>query len=61
MNAIRVYADTSVFGGAFDEEFETVSRTFFNQVRSGRFKLITSALVQEEVDPAPTQVRELFN
>jgi len=52
MSAIRVYADTSVFGGPFDEEFQTVSRTFFEQVRSGRFKLITSALVQEEVDPA---------
>ncbi len=61
MSVIRVYADTSVFGGAFDEEFQTASRTFFDQVRSGRFKLITSALVQEEVEPAPSQVRELFN
>ncbi|MGH7824479.1 MAG: type II toxin-antitoxin system VapC family toxin [Candidatus Binatia bacterium] len=61
MSIIRVYADTSVFGGPFDEEFQTVSRTFFDQVRSGRFKLITSALVQEEVEPAPTKVRELFN
>src|SRR5262245_61418020 len=61
MSPIRVYADTSVFGGPFDEEFQTVSRTFFDQVKSGRFKLITSALVQEEIDPAPMQVRELFN
>ena len=61
MSVIRVYADTSVFGGAFDEEFQTASRAFFDQVRSGRFKLITSALVQEEVEPAPSQVRELFN
>ena len=61
MSPIRVYADTSVFGGPFDEEFQTVSRTFFEQVRSGRFKLITSALVQEEINPAPTQVREFFN
>ena len=61
MSVIRVYADTSVFGGVFDEEFQTVSRTFFDQVRSGRFKLVTSALVQEEVEPAPLEVRELFN
>jgi hypothetical protein len=26
---IRVYADTSVFGGVFDEIFETASRAFF--------------------------------
>lgn len=29
----RVYADTSVFGGVFDEEFCDTSRTFFEQVR----------------------------
>ena len=60
MSVIRVYADTSVFGGAFDEEFQTASRAFFDQVRSGRFKLITSALVQEEVEPAPSQVPGAF-
>lgn len=47
MTIIRVYADTSVFGGAFDEEFQAASRTFFDQVRNGRFKLVTSALVQD--------------
>jgi hypothetical protein len=25
---IRIYADTSVFGGVFDEEFETASKVF---------------------------------
>ena len=60
MSVIRVYADTSVFGGAFDEEFQVASKTFFEQVRSGRFKLVTSALVQEEMEPAPTDVRGLF-
>jgi hypothetical protein len=53
MSVIRVYADTSVFGGPFDEEFQTASSTFFDQVRNGRFQLVTSALVQEEVEPAP--------
>ena len=32
MPPIRVYADTSVFGGVFDEEFQVASRTFFEQV-----------------------------
>ena len=26
---IRIYADTSVFGGVFDEEFEEASKAFF--------------------------------
>ena len=31
---IRVYADTSVFGGVFDAEFEEPSRAFFNAVNA---------------------------
>jgi hypothetical protein len=46
---IRVYADTSVFGGVFDEEFEDASKMFFNAVRKGQFHLLTSELVREEI------------
>jgi hypothetical protein len=45
----RVYADTSVFGGVFDEEFETASKVLFGAIRKGSFKLITSELVREEI------------
>ena len=54
---MRVYADTSVFGGVFDEEFHRPSVEFFNQVRSGRFVLVISTLVQEELVSAPESVR----
>jgi hypothetical protein len=57
----RVYADTSVFGGVFDAEFAIPSRTFFDQVNSGRCMLVTSALVQAELDAAPDEVRLLFD
>ncbi|MCX5639117.1 MAG: hypothetical protein NTX52_15695 [Planctomycetota bacterium] len=30
---IRIYADTSVLGGVFDEEFEAASKAFFNAVK----------------------------
>ncbi len=53
---IRVYADTSVFGGVFDEEFSRPSRTFFDQVRQGRFALVVSALVRDELEGAPQEV-----
>jgi predicted nucleic acid-binding protein len=56
---IRVYADTSVYGGAFDTEFNTHSALFFNQVRSGRFLLVSSALIHAELTNAPTSVRQL--
>lgn len=61
MIPIRVYADTSVFGGVFDPEFETPSRIFFDQVRSGRFRLVTSTVLADEIGRAPEPVQTLFH
>ena len=55
---LRVYADTSVFGGAFDEEFREPTRRFFDEVIEGRFRLVTSTIVRDELAPAPERVRE---
>ena len=60
MNTIRVYADTSVYGGVFDEEFDDASRLFFDNVRNGRFQLVISAVVWDEIEDAPRKVRDLF-
>jgi predicted nucleic acid-binding protein len=56
----RVYADTSVFGGVFDEEFAEPSRAFFELVRQGRFRLVISPVVEAELQTAPAQVRALL-
>jgi hypothetical protein len=56
----RVYVDASVFGGAFDEEFQEDSCAFFDQVAQGRFKLLTSVVVAEELRGGPREVQELF-
>ncbi len=57
---IRVYADASVYGGAFDEEFEAASLEFFDLVRKGRFRLVVSTVVRDELAEAPERVRSLF-
>ena len=57
---LNVYADTSVFGGAFDEEFYQASQSFFDMVRQGHFNLLTSVVVQEELESAPAEVVALF-
>ena len=57
---VRVYADSSVFGGAFDAEFAESSRAFFKEVWDGRFRLLTSAVVQAELESAPAPVQTLF-
>ncbi len=56
----RVYVDTSVFGGVFDNEFQRASQDFFDQIKDDQFALVTSAVVQEEIAPAPQEVKDLF-
>ncbi|MDD4888855.1 MAG: type II toxin-antitoxin system VapC family toxin [Phycisphaerae bacterium] len=60
VNLVRVYADTSVFGGVFDDEFARVSSAFFRKVRAGRLLLVTSAVVEDELAAAPSAVRSYF-
>lgn len=57
---IRVYADTSVFGGVFDEEFAEASKAFFDAVKKAKFVLVTSELVRQEIQAGPKSVKELF-
>ncbi len=57
---MKVYADTSVFGGVFDDEFTEPSKEFFAEIESGRFDLVVSAVVQAEIDSAPKEVQEYF-
>jgi predicted nucleic acid-binding protein len=60
MKRFRVYADTSVFGGCFDDEFAPGSKAFFASVKNGRFTLIISPTVLAELQRAPTRVREIL-
>ena len=57
---MRVYVDTSVFGGAFDAKFQEASRDFFDRVRSGEFRLVISSTVSDELRDAPEPVRVFF-
>lgn len=54
---IRTYADTSVYGGLHDEEFAEASQRFFDQVHGGRFGLVTSAVVDDELEEEPPEVQ----
>ncbi len=56
----RVYADTSVFGGVFDADFSAPCRRFIEEVDAGKFVLVISPIVEEEVRAAPDVVQELF-
>lgn len=56
----RVYADTSVFGGVFDEEFSRPSKLFFDLVRRGKFELVVSEVVRRELAGAPDRVARVW-
>lgn len=56
MRKIRVYLDTSVFGGTQDEEFAEPSRRFFDRVRQGEFVMLLSPETLRELASAPQEV-----
>lgn len=56
----RIYADTSVFGGVCDDEFDVASRRLFEAIEAGQFHLVTSEVVRQEIQAAPEAVRTLF-
>lgn len=58
---MKLYIDTSVFGGLFDQEFETDSLLFFNLIEKQNDMIVYSDVVVKEIALAPRQVQELFN
>ena len=56
----KVYIDTSVVGGYFDEEFELWTKLFFDSVKTGRFEIATSELLNAELLNAPEQVKRFL-
>lgn len=55
----RIYVDTSVFGGYYDEEFAEFTIPLFGRVMKGDFTLLFSAVTERELDEAPTKVKQL--
>ena len=57
MKPLRVYIDTSVFGGYFDDEFSVVSRQFFDAVFGGQVISLVSETLVAELIPRPSMFR----
>ncbi len=60
MHKIRVYVDTSVFGGVEDNEFSSASRRFFDRVVSGDYIILVSEESLQELAKAPQAVKSLW-
>lgn len=57
---LRIYADTSVFGGVGDDEFAAPSRAFFDRVREGQIILLVSRITYDELRRAPEYARSVL-
>jgi len=57
----RVYIDTSVVGGFFDEEFKEVTVRLFQRWESDQLIFVVSDLLELELMNAPKHVRELLD
>ena len=55
----RVYIDTSVFGGYFDEEFSEHTIPLFKRLNEGEFIILYSNVTEEELERAPEKVKTL--
>lgn len=56
----RLYFDTSVFGGVYDEEFEKETKQLFEMVKQGEIVCVYSDLTITELENAPKQVKDHF-
>ena len=60
MHRIRVYVDTSVFGGTQDDEFVVASVSFFEQVRLGAYEVLLSDETLRELADSPDAVQRVW-
>lgn len=58
---LRIYLDTSVIGGCFDEKFAFDSRRVFDLAIEGKLAIIISDIVLTELAPAPEPVRAVLD
>ena len=56
----RIYIDTSVVGGYFDEEFSEVTQALFKRLENNEIIFVVSDLLELELSRAPKNVRELL-
>ena len=57
----RIYIDTSVIGGCFDNEYEKASKQLWSEFRAVKKIALVSDLLLLELEEAPARVRQLLN
>ena len=58
MKNLRIYIDTSVIGGCYDEEFEKHSNELFEMFIKGDYRAVVSIITMQELTDAPEYIRQ---
>jgi predicted nucleic acid-binding protein len=58
---MRLYLDTSVFGGVHDKEFETESKRLFAAIHKRKAFVMVSDVTLEEIQRAPGKVKAVMS
>lgn len=61
MHKPRIYIDTSVIGGYYDDEFEVYSKKLIDDFIEGKKIVIVSDITIEELEDAPERVRKVIS
>jgi len=57
MKKQRIYLDTSIFGGLFDEEFKEYTEPLFERIKNLEFEIIHSNVTEQELENAPEKIK----
>ena len=57
---MKLYLDTSIFGGFFDEEFEEDTELLFDYITQYNIQIVYSEVLEKELKNAPDRVRRLL-
>ena len=57
----KIYVDTSVIGGCFDDEFSKYSNILIDKFRDGLLIPVVSKIVKDEIDDAPPLIIRKYN
>jgi len=61
MDKLKIYIDTSVIGGCFDDEFSKYSNALVDKFRNGLLVPVISDTVKKEIKNAPPLVRTKYD
>ncbi len=60
MKKQRIYIDTSVIGGCFDDEFRIYSLKLFDRINLGLIEAVISEVTLKELENAPKSVQQII-